>query len=343
MDKRKGRTLVRKRTTGEARKPVIGDLDMLFRIFIDYKASQGMRERTLKDHKLLYGYFKKWLDVAYPNISAQDITQQTIQAYVSYMARERVQYNDHPNRASDDAKVGLSPMTINVRLRALKCFIKYLYDSGYIQHNVIAGIKLFKVDEDQIGAFTEGQIKRLFKAVDRKTYAGFRDYTIMLLLLDTGLRISEALSVTYEMFDPNTRLITLSGKYTKNRKLRQVPVSPETAKLLKQLIQENRNLFYPDVPEQLFLTAFGDPLNQEIFARRLKKYAEKAKISGVRVSPHTFRHTFAKFYILNGGDPFTLQSMLGHSTMDMVRKYVQMYSSDVKEQHSRFSPLRRIK
>ncbi|QRG67717.1 tyrosine-type recombinase/integrase [Brevibacillus choshinensis] len=100
--------------------------------------------------------------------------------------------------------------------------------------------------------------------------------------------------------------------------------------------------FYSGLPEYIFLTAFGDPLTPNIFSRRLKQYAMKGKISGIRVSPHTFRHTFAKYYILNGGDPFSLQNILGHSTMDMVRKYVQMYSEDVKIQHNKFSPLKRL-
>ncbi|WP_289143085.1 site-specific integrase, partial [uncultured Brevibacillus sp.] len=270
---------------------------------------------------------------------------ETVQAYITYMAQERVQFEGHkfsPAKYAPEAKVGLNPMTINIRVRALKCFLKYAYDNGYFDENPIAGIRLFKTDEDEIGAFTEQQVQKLLKASDKRTYAGFRDYTLMTLLLDTGLRISEALSITNEMVDCNARLITLPGKVTKNRKLRQVPLSQETAKLLKQLQQENGHFFYSDQSVFVFLTAFGDSLTPNIFSRRLKRYAKKGKIAGVRVSPHTFRHTFAKYYILNGGDPFSLQNILGHSTMDMVRKYVQMYSEDVKLQHNKFSPLKRL-
>ena len=68
----------------------------------------------------------------------------------------------------------------------------------------------------------------------------------------------------------------------------------------------------------------------------------KAGIKGVRPSPHTLRHTFATQYILNGGDAFSLQKILGHSTLDMVRVYVDMASSNVALQHKKFSPMDRL-
>ncbi|MGE7274778.1 tyrosine-type recombinase/integrase [Brevibacillus panacihumi] len=343
MDKRKGRTLVRKRT--EAVYTEQESLETLFKMFLDYKVSQGLRERTIQDHKKHHRYFAKWLSDQYPALKPSELTPQIVQAYISFMKVDKVQFQGHPfspSKNQEEPKVGLSPSTINIRLRSLKCFLKYLYDHGHVQKNPLAGIKLLRVDEDEIGAFSEQQVAKLLKVVDKKTYAGYRDLALMTLLLDTGLRISEALSLTIEMFDPTARLLTLPGRVTKTRKLRQLPLSPETTKLLKQLVQENKHLFYPDTPEHIFLTAFGDPLKPTIFSRRLRQYGNKAGISSSRVSPHTFRHTFAKFYILNGGDPFTLQVILGHSSMDMVRKYVQMYSEDVKIQHSKFSPLKRL-
>ncbi|WP_051967865.1 tyrosine-type recombinase/integrase [Brevibacillus thermoruber] len=254
MDRRKGRTLVRKRPSVDLHQHDL-TLDQLFERFYSFKTSQGLRDRTLSEHRKLYGYFRDWLQQKIPHPKVGDITRETVQAYITYMAQERVHYEGHtfnPAKNAPEVKVGLSPMTINIRLRALKCFLKYGYDHGYFEENPIAGIKLFKTDEDEIGSFTEQQVQKLLKACDRKTYAGFRDYTLMTLLLDTGLRISEALSITNEMVDCNARLITLSGKVTKNRKLRQVPISQETAKLIKQLQQDNTHFFHPDIPFTIF-------------------------------------------------------------------------------------------
>jgi integrase/recombinase XerD len=72
---------------------------------------------------------------------------------------------------------------------------------------------------------------------------------------------------------------------------------------------------------------------------RLSIYGQKARLQGVRVSPHTFRHTFAKMYIMRGGDAFSLQAILGHSTLDMVRNYVNLWGSDLQKMHRQFSPV----
>jgi integrase/recombinase XerD len=77
-------------------------------------------------------------------------------------------------------------------------------------------------------------------------------------------------------------------------------------------------------------------------ATQIRKYGKMAGIKNVRVSPHTFRHTFAKIWILNGGDTFSLQKILGHTTMDMVRNYVNLVSEDIQIQHRKFSPMDRL-
>jgi integrase/recombinase XerD len=74
----------------------------------------------------------------------------------------------------------------------------------------------------------------------------------------------------------------------------------------------------------------------------LQDYGRKAGVTNKRVSPHTFRHTGALFYIMNGGDPFSLQKILGHSDLTMVRRYVQMTDLNMKSQHKKFSPLNKL-
>ena len=69
------------------------------------------------------------------------------------------------------------------------------------------------------------------------------------------------------------------------------------------------------------------------------QYGKRAGIEGVRVSPHTLRHTFAVFYIRNGGGSFSLQELLGHSTLEMTRRYVHLAQRALAEQHKKFSPI----
>ena len=89
----------------------------------------------------------------------------------------------------------------------------------------------------------------------------------------------------------------------------------------------------------LFLSDRGLPLTKSGIQQIIRRYGKKAGISGVRCSPHTFRHSFAKNYLLNGGDIFSLQKILGHSSLASVRVYLNLFAADVKKQHMRFSPV----
>lgn len=97
------------------------------------------------------------------------------------------------------------------------------------------------------------------------------------------------------------------------------------------------------ITDVLFVTVNHSRIHSRTFQENLTDYGKSASLRGVRVSPHTFRHTMSKFYILNGGDAFTLQQILGHSTSDMVRHYVQLFRSDVQQQHRKFSPVENMK
>lgn len=121
----------------------------------------------------------------------------------------------------------------------------------------------------------------------------------------------------------------------KGRKQRDLPLGAEAAlaaSRYRRLVKDQE----PNDP--FFITHHGGRLNRHSIQDRMKDYGAQAGIKGVRCSPHTLRHTGAKKFILNGGDVFTLQRLLGHSTLYMVRRYVQLTMNDVRIQHERFSP-----
>ncbi|WP_228279917.1 tyrosine-type recombinase/integrase [Bacillus safensis] len=109
-------------------------------------------------------------------------------------------------------------------------------------------------------------------------------------------------------------------------------------KLLRELILETEEF----IVEHVFTTGYGNVIDTGRFRQRLKKYGNDAGIHGKRVSPHTIRHTFAKYYLLNDGDVMTLQKILNHSSLEMVRRYVQMTDSDIHNQHNKFSPINNL-
>ena len=88
------------------------------------------------------------------------------------------------------------------------------------------------------------------------------------------------------------------------------------------------------------MNAFGEDFTADAFRRRLNRLKRKLGIE--RLHPHMFRHTFARNYILNGGDIFTLQKILDHADIQTTRKYIQMDKEHLRQQHNKFSPVRKL-
>lgn len=206
-------------------------------------------------------------------------------------------------------------------------------DSTIVPHNMAEEIKLVKAEKKMIQTFTKEQVVALLQQPDKKTFTGLRDYTMMVVMLETGMRIGELLHLKVD--DVFLKELEIRIQKGKGGKARRVPIQKTCAKILKQYLGERDDA----ATDALFISINEAPLNIRTFQENVQEYGRKAGITGVRVSPHTFRHTMAKFYILNGGDVFTLQQILGHSTLDMVRYYVELFSKDIKEQHQKYSPV----
>ncbi|MFA7467606.1 MAG: tyrosine-type recombinase/integrase [Desulfotomaculaceae bacterium] len=228
----------------------------------------------------------------------------------------------------------LSPTTINHRVRSLKQLYQYLTAEGLVNGNPAERLERKKARSARTEAFTEEQLRAILAAPDKSQFVGLRDYTFMLLLLDTGVRLSELVNIKLvDLKMVENEVVITEGKGCKSRR---VFVSAKTKEMIKKHLRVRGDI--PGNP-YLFVSVEDKPMKQCNVQERLTIYGKKAKIEGVRVSPHTFRHTFAKLYIMRGGDPFSLQAMLGHSTLDMVRHYVNLWGSDLQKMHRQFSPV----
>ena len=125
----------------------------------------------------------------------------------------------------------------------------------------------------------------------------------------------------------------------KGNKERVVPFGSQVRRTLRRYIMHFRP--EPDAPRtgEVFLTEDGLPLTPRAVQSMLLRLSNKAKMSGTRCNPHRFRHTFAKTFLMNGGDIFSLQKILGHSSLEVVKIYVNLITSDILEQHRKFSPV----
>jgi integrase/recombinase XerD len=200
----------------------------------------------------------------------------------------------------------------------------------------MTSLKLPKTPRKVISTFSQEQIQKILGAVDTKSSHGFRNYTMILLLLDTGIRLSELIKLQMNDIDFLQSFILVKGKGNKER---VVPFGSQVRRTLRRYVMHLR--LEPDSPviDEVFLTEYGLPLTPRAFQSMLLRLSKKAKMPGVRLNPHRFRHTFATQYLMQGGDIFSLQKILGHSSLEVVRMYVNLITSDILQQHRKFSPV----
>lgn len=310
-------------------------IDDALAMFIRGKEAEGIRPGTINGYYDTVRYLREWLpdDITYIN----DITADMIRGYINYLRNERTPYAEDSHRKRTDKK--LSVNTINIRLRTLRTLFRFLAIEGIIAANPMENIPLVRADEhEEVPGLTDEELDKVLASYDDKQFAQWRDKTLVLLLLDTGLRINEAINLTSEQVDFRQLTVLVPSQIAKNRKHREIPISREVAKRLRQLLDETGHYFGDS--GRLFMNAYGDDYTADAFRRRLNRL--KRKLDMPRLHPHMFRHTFARNYILNGGDIFTLQRILDHAEITTTRKYIQMDVEHIREQHNKFSPLRRI-
>lgn len=293
--------------------------DEAFDLFITDGERRGLRPDTISYYRQQLGSFRRYLASIDKIGLIDEITRDVIDDFVEH----------EKNR-------GMKNTTINIRLRGIRTFFGFLIEMRYISTNPMAKYPLIKVRAANIETFSMKQLRQLLGAPDRRTFTGLRDYTIMLLLLETGLRLSEVTAVQID--DVKLSEGQIFVRHTKNDFHRYVPVQ---AKMQEQLRRYMRIRGTCET-ERLFVTIDGGPMARDALQKIVGKYGKKAGIKGVRCSPHTLRHTFAKMSVMNGAGVFELQKILGHSTMEMVKVYVNLYSSEVNERHKEFSPLKNL-
>jgi integrase/recombinase XerD len=221
------------------------------------------------------------------------------------------------------------PSTINDYIRALNAFLHWASDDGHLPE--LIRLDYLKEEQKIIQTFSDQQIKLLLSWKPH-TFAEHRMRVVICLLLDTGLRISEALAIRRDEVDLDNLLVTVRGKGGKHRAL---PFSFEMRKLLFRWSQQHS---FP----LLFPSIHGCHVNLRNLLRDFKWLQNQLGITGVRFSPHTFRHTFAVHYLRRGGNVFYLQKLLGHSTLEMTNRYARSLGiADLQAVHDKLSLLTR--
>jgi integrase/recombinase XerD len=211
----------------------------------------------------------------------------------------------------------------NTRLAAIKSFFRFvaLNEPAYGLHcQRILQMPSKRYVRRSIDFLDHNEIEMLLTAPDRSTWIGRRDYAILLLALQTGLRVSELINLRCQDFVPGIAAhIRCEGK---GRKQRSTPLRREIAKVLEAWLKEREG----SEGDPLFPSIRGGKMSRDAFERIVQKYVlstSKAcrSIKGKRVSPHVLRHSTAMELLHNGVDPTVIALWLGHESVETTRMY----------------------
>jgi len=313
-------------------------LDKAIEGFMLSCTAEGYSQHTISDYRINLERLTKYLNnPELPEISSSDIT--------NFFAWLRVDYV--PIRMNGD-KSPLKPATLNRAWGAVRSFYNWASREFEIKRPD-SRISAPKFDTPKITPFTENEIKAMIKAAEYSSLAktskrtpfrmrgrnALRDKALILVLLDTGIRVSESsrLKVRDVQLETGEVYIVPQGTGQKT-KSRHVYIGNASRKLLWKYFASRENSSGDDF---LFLTTGNQPMNRHSIRLVFRRIGIRAGVTPCY--PHLFRHTFAIQYLRNGGDVFTLQRLLGHSTIDMVKKYLSIAKIDVKSAHRKASPV----
>lgn len=233
----------------------------------------------------------------------------------------------------------LTVSSVRAYVLTFKSFFSWCYYEGLIQSNPAdSRLKLPGLSKNVRVSFSTEHIQLMLDACDRSTDMGYRDFALLLVLFDTGMRLAEIASLTIE--NVHAEYVKVKGK---GRKEREIGIHPDTSLVIWKYIESHRNPIDENEP-YVFIGFYGEALTRSGIHQVIRRIQRKAGLEDIRVHAHLFRHTFSKFYMENGGDVFNLSRELGHSDIQTTKIYLENFNSThARKFHKKYSPVSLIK
>lgn len=237
--------------------------------------------------------------------------------------------------------VGDKPSTLNTWLLRIRSLFNYCVESEYIRRS--PATKMKRVIEDvQVAVFTDEQIEQMLgyykrlKQRDKRLYA-FRDYMLILVLLGTGLRRAEVCNLKWSDINLDRQTMQVMGK---NRTSQVLPITDTlTKELAAYYLFLNRYFKDPEKTQYVFPNRYGNHLTPDASHQIFKGLREKMNFEGVRVSAHTFRHTYCNRLVSSGMNPFVIMRLMRHKNITVTQRYVNIWSEELRELNEESNPL----
>ena len=285
-----------------------------FEDFIISRKTRGLSDKTLTTYNQHFRALRWHIDV---DIPIDDLTKTDLESMVSSM------------RAAE-----LAPNTISSYVRTIKTFLSWCNE----EEITTLKMKNYKSEETIKETYTDAELKRLLKKPNMRkcAFSDYRTWVIINLLVNNGTRAATVRNIKNKDVDLENLVIYL--RHTKNKKSQVIPLCTELCGILKEYMRIRGG----SDDDFLFPTENGEQLKEHGLRSSIARYNKRRGVQ--KTSVHAFRHTFARKYLVDcGGNAFTLQRLLGHSTLDMTKHYCAIFDADIAKNYDRFSPLAQMK
>ena len=300
-----------------------------YKDFLEDRQFKNLSNSSIQDYRNTFIQFQEFLTTN-QIVNIEDVNEKTVKEYLKYCQSER------------DNK----PSSINHKLRNLKTLFNYLGEQQIINSKNNPCTKLSYLKEDiKIETFNEYHIQQMLNYYRRmkgrdKSFYAFRDYVVIITLLGSGIRSGELRNLKWKDIDFANSTMTIFGKV---RIQRTIPIVNKLRRELSEWkLYKDQQLQTQQLDHYVITTSTNEVLTKNALRGIFKRLSTMMNFKDVRVSPHTFRHTFAKQYIMNGADAFSLQTILGHATLEMTLKYVKLFGTNLVDKNNKFNPLNHI-
>lgn len=307
------------------------DIRVLFRKFVSIKTAEGVSEGTVRQYENNFAFFCEYVEMRGGDFAVQAVTPDFMREWITYMQFEHVQFRKVASRMAKE--VGLKPATINTRIKTMRVMFNTLAHEALIADNPCARISNVNEPVEEIVVLSDKEVTRLLGVMDKSYYTVYRDYVLIVYLLDTMSRISEAVQLSRDWIDREAGVVVIPASVAKNRKARAIPISERTVRLIDELMKENDHEFRSSY---VFATGEDSYYDRNTFNQRLKDYAQSANINK-NLHAHLFRHTAATRWLENGGGMEELRKILGHSKYEMVKRYAHVSQKSLVSAAKEFS------
>jgi integrase/recombinase XerD len=274
-------------------------LSNLFQQFVKERIYlKGVTKKTV----IFYG--NSW--ASFEKHHSGDLSKQSLKDYVTAMRR-----------------AGIKPVSCNTYISCINAFLRWLHEEEH--HSDLLKIQKLRVEKRVLKTFSEAQLRSII-TFKPKTFTERRIHTLLCLLIDTGLRINEALTIKVSSVDLDNLLVTVRGKGNKER---IVPFGYELRKVLFRFMKHGKRFLFP--------VRDGGHLEYHNARRDFGTLMVKLGIDGFEGTFHACRRAFAKNYIRRRGNLFYLRDVLGHESVKTTEGYVEVDMESLQEAHSEIS------